>query len=62
MLQLLDYTQLYLDLPEANSAGQASWKIEYTLKDYYNLKEISALTLHDLADRFTQSNDYALVR
>lgn len=60
--QILDYTQYYLNLPEANSNGKANWMIEYSLLDYYELQEISAITLHDLADRFTQSNDYAFVR
>lgn len=60
--QILDYTQYYLNLPEANSIGKANWIVEYSLLDYYELQEISAITLHDLADRFTQSNDYAFVR
>jgi len=60
--QILDYTQYYLNLPEANSNGKANWVVEYSLLEYYELQEISAITLHDLADRFTQSNDYAFVR
>lgn len=60
--QILDYTQYYLNLPEANSIGKANWMAEYSLLDYYELQEISAIALHDLADRFTQSNDYAFVR
>ncbi|XP_050462261.1 acid sphingomyelinase-like phosphodiesterase 3a [Cataglyphis hispanica] len=60
--QILDYTQYYLNLPEANANGKANWMIEYSLLEYYELQEISAITLHDLADRFTQSNDYAFVR
>lgn len=60
--QILDYTQYYLNLPEANSNGKANWMVEYSLLEYYELQEISAITLHDLADRFTQSNDYAFVR
>lgn len=59
--QVLDYTQYYLNLPEANS-GTANWLIEYSLLEYYNLQEITAISLHDLADRFTQFNDYAFVR
>jgi len=60
--QILDYTQYYLNLPEANLNGKANWASEYSLLDYYNLDEISAISLHDLADRFTQSSDYAFVR
>ncbi|XP_006620745.1 acid sphingomyelinase-like phosphodiesterase 3b isoform X3 [Apis dorsata] len=59
--QVLDYTQYYLNLPEANS-GTANWLIEYSLLEYYSLPEITAISLHDLADRFTQFNDYAFVR
>lgn len=58
---MLDYTQYYLNLPEANS-GTANWLIEYSLLEYYSLPEITAISLHDLADRFTQFNDYAFVR
>lgn len=59
---MLDYTQYYLNLPDANSAGTANWLAEYSLLEYYELQEITAITLHDLADRFTQFNDYAFVR
>lgn len=60
--QVLDYTQYYLNLPEANSIGKANWLVEYSMLEYYELQEITPITLHDLADRFTQSNDYAFVR
>ncbi|XP_076395443.1 cyclic GMP-AMP phosphodiesterase SMPDL3A [Megachile rotundata] len=60
--QVLDYTQYYLNLPEANSKGEANWLVEYSMLEYYDLQEITAITLHDLADRFTQSNDYAFIR
>ncbi|XP_066581214.1 acid sphingomyelinase-like phosphodiesterase 3b [Prorops nasuta] len=60
--QILDYTQFFLNLPEANKHRQANWQVEYTLLKYYDLKEITAISLHDLADRFTQTNDYAFVR
>ncbi|KAF3423369.1 hypothetical protein E2986_13585 [Frieseomelitta varia] len=60
--QVLDYTQYYLNLPDANSIGTANWLPEYSLLEYYELQEITAIALHDLADRFTQLNDYAFVR
>ncbi|OAD57710.1 Acid sphingomyelinase-like phosphodiesterase 3a [Eufriesea mexicana] len=60
--QVLDYTQYYLNLPDANSIGTANWLVEYSLLEYYDLQEITAITLHDLADRFTQFNDHAFVR
>ncbi|XP_054015679.1 acid sphingomyelinase-like phosphodiesterase 3a isoform X1 [Hylaeus anthracinus] len=60
--QVLDYTQYYLDLPEANKNGKANWIAEYSMLDYYELQEITPNTLHDLAERLTQSNDNAFVR
>ncbi|XP_024946147.1 acid sphingomyelinase-like phosphodiesterase 3b isoform X2 [Cephus cinctus] len=60
--QVLDYKQFYLNLPDANSAGKANWITEYSMLAHYDLKEITALSLHDLADRFTQSSDSAFVR
>ena len=62
MLQVLDYAQYYLNLQEANLAKHANWRLEYNLREYYELNEITALSLHDLADRFTQSSDNAFVR
>ncbi|CAG5076143.1 Similar to SMPDL3A: Acid sphingomyelinase-like phosphodiesterase 3a (Bos taurus) [Cotesia congregata] len=62
MIWILDYTQYYLDLPKANSIGRANWVVEYSFLDYYELKEINAKSLHDLADRFTKQNDNAFVR
>ncbi|OXU22613.1 hypothetical protein TSAR_016406 [Trichomalopsis sarcophagae] len=60
--QVLDYAQYYLNLPEANLGKRANWRLEYNLRDYYELSEITALSLHDLADRFTQSSDNKFVR
>ncbi|KZC14166.1 Acid sphingomyelinase-like phosphodiesterase 3b [Dufourea novaeangliae] len=60
--QVLDYTQYYLNLVDANSNGTANWSVEYSLLDYYPLREITAISLHDLADRFTQPNDNAFSR
>ncbi|XP_046830104.1 acid sphingomyelinase-like phosphodiesterase 3b isoform X8 [Vespa velutina] len=60
--QVLDYYQYYLNLAEANKQGSADWKMEYSLLEYYEMNEITAISLHDLADRFTQSSDYAFVR
>ncbi|XP_076241629.1 cyclic GMP-AMP phosphodiesterase SMPDL3A isoform X2 [Calliopsis andreniformis] len=60
--QILDYTQYYLNLPQANEIRKANWIVEYTLRQYYDLQEITAFSLHDLAERFTQSNNNAFVR
>ncbi|XP_033340709.1 acid sphingomyelinase-like phosphodiesterase 3b [Megalopta genalis] len=60
--QVLDYTQYYLDLPDANLHGKANWRVEYSLLEHYGLHDITAISLHDLADRLTQVNDNAFVR
>lgn len=64
-LQVLDYTQYYLDLESANSKKDGAapvWQSEYNLTTYYHgLSEISgeitAVSLHNLADRFTNAED-----
>ncbi|CAO1334344.1 unnamed protein product [Diamesa hyperborea] len=56
--QVLDYTQFYLDLESANLKGEPVWQAEYNLTTYYyGLAEISAVSLHNLADRFTNPDD-----
>ncbi|XP_037906380.1 acid sphingomyelinase-like phosphodiesterase 3b isoform X3 [Hermetia illucens] len=54
--QVLDYTQYYLDLGLAN-AGEANWQPEYNLTHYYGLAEVSSVSLHNLADRFTNTEN-----
>ncbi|KAJ3641479.1 hypothetical protein Zmor_027986 [Zophobas morio] len=56
--QVLDYTQYYLDLSQANSKskGEANWSIEYTFSSYYGISEITPNTLHQLADKLTAVN------
>lgn len=50
--KVLDYTQYYLDLATANrNVGAAEWTAEYNLTQYYNLHEVSAFSLHNLADK-----------
>nr|XP_016934432.1 acid sphingomyelinase-like phosphodiesterase 3b [Drosophila suzukii] len=51
--QVLDYTQFWLDLPLANRANEPTWQPEYNLTHYYGLSEISAVALHNFAERFT---------
>ncbi|XP_068149645.1 acid sphingomyelinase-like phosphodiesterase 3b [Drosophila tropicalis] len=51
--QVLDYTQFWLDLPLANRAHEPLWQSEYNLTHYYGLAEISAIALHNFAERFT---------
>ncbi|XP_052740533.1 acid sphingomyelinase-like phosphodiesterase 3a [Bicyclus anynana] len=50
--KVLDYTQFYLDLALANKAGAgAEWVAEYNLTQYYALRDVSAESLHLLADK-----------
>ncbi|XP_041970648.1 acid sphingomyelinase-like phosphodiesterase 3a [Aricia agestis] len=55
--KVLDYTQFYLDLAAANRAGAttatggAEWVAEYNLTQYYGLRDVSAESLHNLADK-----------
>ncbi|KAL4706893.1 hypothetical protein ACJJTC_012352 [Scirpophaga incertulas] len=50
--KVLDYTQYYLDLAAANrNVGAAEWTAEYNLTQYYGLHEVSASSLHNLADK-----------
>lgn len=56
--QVLDYSQYYLDLAVANTKGEAAeWQLEYNLTYYYSLTEVTSVSLHDLADRFSNSED-----
>ncbi|CAH2105847.1 unnamed protein product [Euphydryas editha] len=52
--KVLDYTQFYLDLAVANRAvagAGAEWVAEYNLTQYYVLRDVSAESLHHLADK-----------
>uniref|UniRef100_A0A1B0CM43 Putative acid sphingomyelinase-like phosphodiesterase 3b n=1 Tax=Lutzomyia longipalpis TaxID=7200 RepID=A0A1B0CM43_LUTLO len=61
--QVLDYTQYYLDLEQANSALEATWQAEYNLTtQYYGLAEVTSVALHNLADRFTNAEDPLLAK
>lgn len=56
--QVLDYTQYYLDLEQANKLEEAVWQPEYNLTTYYyGLSEVSSLALHNLADHFNNADD-----
>ncbi|XP_069358332.1 acid sphingomyelinase-like phosphodiesterase 3b [Maniola hyperantus] len=50
--KVLDYTQFYLDLALANKAeAGAEWVAEYNLTQYYALRDVSAGSLHLLAEK-----------
>lgn len=57
--QVLDYTQYYLDIGNANRLGEAEWQPEYNLTNYYGLQEISANSLHNLVEKFMQDRPSA---
>ncbi|XP_075971847.1 cyclic GMP-AMP phosphodiesterase SMPDL3A-like isoform X2 [Anticarsia gemmatalis] len=48
--KVLDYTQYFLDLAGANR-NLAEWSAEYNLTQYYGLHEVSAMSLHNLAEK-----------
>ncbi|OWR41446.1 Sphingomyelin phosphodiesterase [Danaus plexippus plexippus] len=56
--KVLDYTQFYLDLAVANRVGDSGatvvggdWVAEYNLTQYYAIRDVSAESLHHLADK-----------
>lgn len=58
--QVLDYSQYYLDLDAANAKGsidQVEWQLEYNLTYFYALTEVTSVSLHNLADRFSNAED-----
>lgn len=62
LFQVLDFSQYYLDLSEANSKNEAVWQLEYNLTSYYGLNELSPRSLHELAQSFTLSNSLLFER
>ena len=59
--QIIDYDQFYLDLAQANSAGTASWRLEYSFLEYYSLNEISATEMSNLVLNVSASYTTCLV-
>ena len=47
--QIFDYSQYFLNLTEANGQNRDDWKILYNLTSYYDLPNVSAASLSDLA-------------
>ncbi|GLV41068.1 uncharacterized protein CBL_04592 [Carabus blaptoides fortunei] len=52
--QILDFTQFFLDLTNANKMLEVEWIPEYNFTSHYGLSTITPLSLHNLADKFTQ--------
>lgn len=55
--EIVDYTQYYLDLAEANANKSANWKIEYTTKEDYNMENVQAKSLDALIDTFRDNSE-----
>ncbi|XP_045519119.1 acid sphingomyelinase-like phosphodiesterase 3a [Pieris brassicae] len=53
--KVLDYTQFYLDV--TNKRGELHWAVEYNLTQYYNLREITAVSLDALSKKIRNYND-----
>lgn len=47
--QVLDYTQYYLNLTEANLNGRAEWRRAYNFTQLYNMPDINPIALHNVA-------------
>ena len=54
--RVLDFTQYYLNLTEANARGRADWLDEYTASEAYGLDDVTASSLHSLADTMRDSS------
>lgn len=47
--QVLDYTQYFLNLTEANINGRAEWRVAYNFTHLYGMPDFNALALHNIA-------------
>ncbi|XP_050428631.1 acid sphingomyelinase-like phosphodiesterase 3a isoform X2 [Adelges cooleyi] len=53
---ILDYTQYYIDLETSANGDPDDWRVEYNLTHYYGLHEITARSLHQVAETFQLSD------
>ncbi|XP_023341908.1 acid sphingomyelinase-like phosphodiesterase 3b [Eurytemora carolleeae] len=49
--RVLDFSQFYLNLTQANEIGKAHWELEYSFLDFYNISDLSALSVASLLER-----------
>ena len=49
---ILDIEQYYINLDEANSIGEATWKLEYSMANEYGLQNITAESINELIGKF----------
>ena len=47
--KVLDYTQYYLNLTEANANGRAEWRRAYNFTQLYNMPDVNPIALHNVA-------------
>ena len=50
--ELVDYTQYYLNLPDANQKGTATWVSEYSMSKDYGLKNLNLASMNSLVESF----------
>ncbi|KAL3856819.1 hypothetical protein ACJMK2_011534 [Sinanodonta woodiana] len=55
--QVLDFTNYYLNLTEANQSGNAEWKMEYNAKTAYGLNNLYPKNWNDLIYRMKDDDD-----
>ena len=46
---MLDYTQYFLNLTEANIVGRAEWRVAYNFTRLYGMPDFNSLALHNIA-------------
>ena len=46
---MLDYTQYFLNLTEANINGRAEWRVAYNFTRLYGMPDFNSLALHNIA-------------
>jgi len=56
--QIFDYSQYYLNLSRANERNRDDWHILYNLTSYYNLRNVSAESLSELAFSFRNRSGF----
>lgn len=55
--QLLDYTEFFTDIGEANRNGKVEWKISYSFLEEYGMKELSPKSLLELLEKFEKDHE-----
>ena len=45
--QIVDFDQFYLNLTDVIGGGEPTWKLAYSMKDYFDLESLSVETVAD---------------